>query len=157
MAVTDSELDLYADVSAEIALGRPREEVLGARAMDDAAFEALEAAVEAETSRAMDELGDAVPKFLVRLDRSMARARAEADRAGTPISFEAFTTAIAAIASGRDPKAELARLGLDGRDLGRALAAYSGELAKNPGRAAELTRALAAVKKAAPGTGDGSG
>jgi len=156
MTVTDAELDLYTAIVAEISEGREREDALAAHSLTDEAFDALEARVEAESSHAMASGGDAVPAFILRLDRAMTRARAAATKGKTPIPFDVFTRALGALTSGRDPTKELERLGLDGRDLSRAIAAYATQLAKDPTKAQALARALSKTAPNKPESGGGS-
>ncbi|HTJ82235.1 MAG TPA: hypothetical protein VL400_10955 [Polyangiaceae bacterium] len=154
MTITDAELDAYASVVAQVAEGASQSDALAAAGLDDERFASLEKAVDAETSRALDAPGDAVPEFLTRLDRAVARAQAEARKGKPPMPFEQLTRVLGAIASGREPAKELERLGVDPRELSRAISAYAADLARDPARAKALADAIG-PKKRSPGSGKG--
>ena len=136
----DSEIELYAAVTAGMAVGRPREDLLREHGLDDASFDALEERVERAFSEAMDATGESVPPFLQRYEAAMRVAHAAARSPAPPMSLADFARAMRAMEGGQDPRKELERHGLSAADVARAVSHYAPRLAREPELVAELER-----------------
>lgn len=145
----DGELELYAAITAEIAAGRPREDAMRERGLDDERFAAIEERIEAAFSDAMDAAGDGVPPFIQRYEVAMREAHEAARSSEAPMPLADFARVMRVMEGGRDPKKELDRLGLSAADVARAVSHYGPRLAREPALVVELER----LKRGAPPEG----
>jgi hypothetical protein len=100
-------IEQYARLQIELSEG-DRERVLREHGLDEAAWEAIDRAMQARLSRAMASDVEGVPPLLVEYDRALRLARA-VDVA--PMELGTFARATAAIATSRDVPKTLERLG----------------------------------------------
>jgi hypothetical protein len=152
VTVTDDQLRAYARVSAEIAAGADAARVLAAEGLTAEEFEALECAVEAEVSRALDAPegptgAQSMPTWLVKYERVMREEQARA-LGPSPLGPAELARAVAALSSGeKDPAVALAKVGLRLADVVRAAVTLGPSLAKDPASAAAFARVVSAQPK----------
>lgn len=115
-------LDEYAAIIAALGAGRERAEVLAAHGLDEPGMDALESAIEARLTSALDAPGAEFDPFLSRYEAAMrvAQLRAQQER---PVSVDTLARAIVALERGTDPRAALERAGLTAAELSRAITA----------------------------------
>lgn len=109
----DEELDpeRYARITAALASGRERDEVLAEHGLDEETWNELEERFQTRVSAALDahpEDADAPPPIVERL----AQAFSYADQAGSVLAFDAYVNATRAVQAGSDPSGALAKLGV---------------------------------------------
>lgn len=123
-------LELYAAVVADIAVGKPEEEVYAAYGLTDTTYAQLEREIEGELSRAMEAEPDA-SSFLVAYDRALREAHGRATQGAAPMSFADYGRAMAALTSGGDPIKALEAAKLDPAQVARATQHHVAQLAKD--------------------------
>jgi hypothetical protein len=153
VSVSEERLRVYARITAEIAAGTAPSHALAEAGLTAEELDALERAVEAEVSRALDAGGagppggPSLPTWLVTYERVMREEQARA-LGPSPLRPADLARAVAALASGeKDPAVALAKVGLRLPDVVRAAVALGPSLAKDPAAAAAFARVVSGPRK----------
>jgi hypothetical protein len=134
-------LESYAEILAEISVGRTREEVLEARGLAEEAFADEEQAYEDALSKALEDDGDEVPQALVRFEAAFRSAR-ERIEAPSIMPLSTYAAATRIVQAGTDVLGGLGRIGVTFSEFARSTAHYGPRLAREPALAQEFTRLL---------------
>ncbi len=124
------ELQIYGEITADLARGRDRAETLAAYGLDEQSFDALEDRALALMAVEDDHPTTGVPEAVARFD-AVLRAKAQATSDGVP-SFEDFVRALMIAQEGGKVHERLAEHGLSIELLLRGSAYYTPRLATDP-------------------------
>lgn len=141
----DQALDVteYATLAAILAdPSCDRDAILGARGLDEDAWNEIDRAFQDRMAQAMEDERDGVPPLIVAFAEAFERARAATRRTESVISIERFAEATREIQRRGDPAAALAHVGVTLEDFLRANEHWTRRMLEDPALLARFREKL---------------